>query len=308
MTFTATPDLVHTFYRVQSTFPADCRSHVGDDFNQTIFITGFKITVKSWFPAPLVLQLPLSETRWLIYIVCLFKAWTNRLRSSPHRFELPATIGVEDNPRLSQPFHPSDIINGFLLNKNPNAQIAVLHDSQWMDMMKEGLTHEDLLQEDRLDTFLSASYTVDSKEDNTIVSLRRKVDGTMSSVSVPVDPNDPSPELERSDSRHTPPELEVPSSSTPSLDDTCIVITRIRAQNILSGFERLPAGFYVLVQFGVIQQRTRNRSIGFNVSTIEWEDKIVLSSKAPDTVRFTVYASFELEPMLGNGEALYTSE
>ncbi|KAI5991969.1 hypothetical protein EDD15DRAFT_1070489 [Pisolithus albus] len=125
-----------SFYRVQSTFPADCRSHVGDDFNQTIFITGFKITVKSWFPAPLVLQLPLSETRWLIYIVCLFKAWLNRLRSSPHRFELPATIGVEDNPRLSQPFHPSDIINGFLLNKNPDAQIAVLHDSQWMDMMK----------------------------------------------------------------------------------------------------------------------------------------------------------------------------
>ena len=27
-----------------------------------------------------------------------------------------------------------------------------------------------------------------------------------------------------------------------------------------------------------------------------------------DKVRFTVYASFELEPMLGNGEPLYTSE
>ena len=27
-----------------------------------------------------------------------------------------------------------------------------------------------------------------------------------------------------------------------------------------------------------------------------------------DRVRFTVYASFELEPMLGNGEPLYTSE
>ncbi|KAI6011051.1 hypothetical protein PISMIDRAFT_15646 [Pisolithus microcarpus 441] len=39
-----------------------------------------------------------------------------------------------------------------------------------------------------------------------------------------------------------------------------------------------------------------------------WEDKILMSPKAFDTVRFTVHASFELEPMLGNGEALYTSE
>lgn len=39
-----------------------------------------------------------------------------------------------------------------------------------------------------------------------------------------------------------------------------------------------------------------------------WEDKILMSSKAFDTVRFTVHASFELEPMLGNGEALYASE
>ncbi|KAI6096865.1 hypothetical protein F5141DRAFT_489268 [Pisolithus sp. B1] len=140
---------------------------------------------------------------------------------------------------------------------------------------------------------------------------------TKSSDSPTIDLNDPSPELERlgsrpatpeSDSRPTTSELEVSFPSTSSLDDTCIVITRIRAQHILSGFKRLPVGFYVLVQFGVNQQRTKNKSIPLNDMDIVWEDEILLSPKAFDTVRFTVYASFELEPTLGNGEALYTSE
>ncbi|KAI6097045.1 hypothetical protein F5141DRAFT_1150702 [Pisolithus sp. B1] len=186
-----------------------------------------------------------------------------------------------------------------------------------MDMMKEGLTDEDLLHEDRLETFLSESYTFDSGVENTTVHLRRKVNDTKSSDSPTIDLNDPSPELERlgsrpatpeSDSRPTTSELEVSFPSTSSLDDTCIVITRIRAQHILSGFKRLPVGFYVLVQFGVNQQRTKNKSIPLNDMDIVWEDEILLSPKAFDTVRFTVYASFELEPTLGNGEALYTSE
>ncbi|KAI6013010.1 hypothetical protein EDC04DRAFT_2760469 [Pisolithus marmoratus] len=75
-------------------------------------------------------------------------------------------------------------------------------------------------------------------------------------------------------------------------------------------------GFYVLVQFGGDQRRTQNKSIRLSDSGIEWEDEIVLRvyyhlsapSKAFDVVRLTVYASFELQPMLGNGQALYTSE
>ncbi|KAF8131207.1 hypothetical protein EV363DRAFT_1399009 [Boletus edulis] len=45
-----------------------------------------------------------------------------------------------------------------------------------------------------------------------------------------------------------------------------------------------------------------------NDSAIEWGDVILLPSKPSDKVRFTVNASFELEPTLGNGEALYSSE
>ena len=100
------------------------------------------------------------------------------------------------------------------------------------------------------------------------------------------------------------PELEIPSPpassppatppATPSLDNPWTVITRtcpvfsaslvksyngltgIRAQNIHSGLNRIPAGFYVLVQFDGSQRRTQNKSIRLSDSGIEWEDEILL--------------------------------
>ncbi|KAI6103757.1 hypothetical protein EV401DRAFT_696527 [Pisolithus croceorrhizus] len=159
-------------YQLKSTFPIDCRSHSGDNINQTVFITGFTISVKSWLPGPVVLQLPGSETLWSI-LVCLFKAWLNRFRGSSHGHKQPTAMIVEDNPTLSQPFHPSDIINGFLLSKNPSAKVAITHDDQWMEMMKEGLTHEDFLQTDHLRAYLDG-YNVDSERENAVVFLRSK--------------------------------------------------------------------------------------------------------------------------------------
>ncbi|KIJ58359.1 hypothetical protein HYDPIDRAFT_141567 [Hydnomerulius pinastri MD-312] len=298
-------------YLLEFTFPADRRHSCGGDdsgsINQTVFITGFKITVSGWLPDPIVLRVTESETTWFI-LVRLFKACLSRLRGFSGGYKQRAAISVEHSPQLSQPFHPSDIINRFLLSKNPNARVAITHDNQWMDMMKEGLTHEDLLQEDRLGTFLTRYYTisVDSEHENTAVFLQGKADGTMNSVSPIVDPHDPSPKLEMSDPPA--PELGVSPPPTPSLDNPWIVITHIRAQNIPSGLKRIPVGFYVLVQFDGAQRRTQNKSVRLNDSGIAWEDEILLPSKVFDKVRFTVYASFELEPMLGNGEALYTSE
>ncbi|KAI6017248.1 hypothetical protein PISMIDRAFT_468463 [Pisolithus microcarpus 441] len=103
-----------------------------------------------------------------------------------------------------------------------------------MDMMKGGLSHEDLLQEDRLEVFLAQhhSISVDSQNEITTVFLKDKADGTTDSVSCIVDPHDSSPELEFS-----PP--------TPTLDNPWVFITRIRAQNIHSGLKPIPAGFYV---------------------------------------------------------------
>ncbi|KAI6110709.1 hypothetical protein EDD16DRAFT_1232737 [Pisolithus croceorrhizus] len=243
-------------YILEFTISADSRhgrGHESGSINQTVFISGFKITVSSWLPDPVVLRVTESPTVWSIF-VCLLKTCLSRLRSFSGIYKQPAAITVEHSPRLSQPFDPSDIINRFLLSKKPNAKFAVTHDDQWMDMMKEGLTHEDLLQEDRLETFLTRCYTISvgSEGENTAVFLQRKTDGTPDSVSSVVDPRDLSPELEMSDppaselevlssptselefSLPTTPELEVSSSPTPefdfsptpSLDRPCIVITR----------------------------------------------------------------------------------
>ncbi|KAI6101857.1 hypothetical protein F5141DRAFT_272810 [Pisolithus sp. B1] len=157
----------------------------------------------------------------------------------------------------------------------------------------------------------------------------------MDSVSSVVDPCDLPPELEMSDPPAselevsssptsepefllpTTPELEVSSPPiselelpppTPPVGCPGIVITRIRVQNMPSGLKRVPPGFYVLVQFNGYKRRTENKSMRLNDSSIEWEDEILLPSEACGKIRFTVYASFELEPMLGSGEALYTSE
>ncbi|KAI9454958.1 hypothetical protein HD554DRAFT_302113 [Boletus coccyginus] len=160
-------------YLLTSEFPADRRHGGGDDNNQAVFISGFKITVKRWLPDPMVQMATESETTWFI-LLHLLKACLNRLRSLSGAHKQRAAISVEHSPQLSQPFHPSDIINHFLLSKNPNARVAVTHDNQWMDMMKKGLTHEDLLQDDRLGAFLTRCYTisVDSECENTAVFLR----------------------------------------------------------------------------------------------------------------------------------------
>ncbi|KAF8119609.1 hypothetical protein EV363DRAFT_1196677 [Boletus edulis] len=133
------------------------------------------------------------------------------------------------------------------------------------------------------------------------------------------------PELQVS----SPPTFKLKSSppSKPSLDNPRIVITGacttfsqsfgesddhlvgIRAQNIPFGCKRIPIGIYVLVQFDGVRQRTQIKPIRLlNDSDIEWNDVIFLPSQVFDKVRITVYASFELNPMLGNGEVLYASE
>ncbi|KAF8431349.1 hypothetical protein L210DRAFT_3560937 [Boletus edulis BED1] len=185
-------------------------------------------------------------------------------------------------------------------------------------MKVEGLTHEDLLQEDRLGTFLKPVDCLDS-------------DSSMCSVSSITDPYDQSPELEASPppspepdiSPSTTPELglsspptsEVDSSPPTPIDNPWTVITRIRARNIPFGRKRIPVGSYVSIQCDSAHQRTQNQPIQLHHSDIEWEDVIFSWSlnisrpfQASGKVRFTVYASFELKPMLGNGEVLYMSD
>ncbi|KAF8546070.1 hypothetical protein OG21DRAFT_1518358 [Imleria badia] len=70
-------------------------------------------------------------------------------------------VTVERVPHAAQLFHPSDIINRYLLVKEPSAIIAVTHDSQWITLLEKGiLKPEEFLQEGRLDfsDFLALEY------------------------------------------------------------------------------------------------------------------------------------------------------
>ncbi|KAF8557078.1 hypothetical protein OG21DRAFT_400889 [Imleria badia] len=75
-----------------------------------------------------------------------------------------ARVMVERVPHVSQPFHPSDIINRYLITK-PSATFAVTHDSQWIALLENGiLTPEELTQEGRLEEVVSREYHIVTKD------------------------------------------------------------------------------------------------------------------------------------------------
>ncbi|KAI6027975.1 hypothetical protein BKA83DRAFT_4236949 [Pisolithus microcarpus] len=92
-------------YLLEFTFPADHRHSRRDDdsgkINQTVFITGFKITVSSWLSDPVVLRVTESETTWSI-LARLFKACLNWLPDFSGGYKQHAPINVEHSPSLSQ--------------------------------------------------------------------------------------------------------------------------------------------------------------------------------------------------------------
>ncbi|KAF8546563.1 hypothetical protein OG21DRAFT_1103719 [Imleria badia] len=76
-----------------------------------------------------------------------------------------AGITVERVPHVPQPFHPSDIINRYLLTKEPSAMFAVTHDSQWISLLEKGLLRpEELKQVGRLEAILSCEYHIVTKD------------------------------------------------------------------------------------------------------------------------------------------------
>ncbi|KAG1848304.1 hypothetical protein DFJ58DRAFT_729894 [Suillus subalutaceus] len=94
--------------------------------------------------------------------------------------------------------------------------------------------------------------------------------------------------------------------------ETCImgvqqvVITAIRATDLTLGFRQILAGFHVVVKTDGAEFQTSNKPVHVDQAVVEWNEPILLpwpSSK----VRVSVYASFELDPMLG-GEVLCTFE
>ncbi|KAH0828722.1 hypothetical protein J3R83DRAFT_3133 [Lanmaoa asiatica] len=226
--------------------------------NQTVLIKGFRMTVSA---------------RIIASFLALLFALLQVLFGTPQRWL--SRITVEPSPRLSQPLHPSDIINRFLLDKNFGAWVAVTHDNEWIDMVERGrLRQEDLMQEARLRDVLAKEYTCSFFLD--AVYLRSQIQDT--------------------DAAHY--KLES-SRPTPVTEGVQNVITHIRAENVTVGLGRIPVGFYVQLQFHAGTSRwTENKPVPVDGCVIQWDDLIHLPSDPSAMVRLAVFASFEFAPML----------
>ncbi|KAI9567762.1 CHAT domain-containing protein [Boletus coccyginus] len=86
-----------------------------------------------------------------------------------------------------------------------------------------------------------------------------------------------------------------------------MVITSIRATDVALGLRRVPAGFYAVVCHSGLEWRTETKCSSMDIDVIEWNVSIPIVRRPSDlsaTVCLQVYASFELQPMLGTGERL----
>jgi len=99
----------------------------------------------------------------------------------------------------------------------------------------------------------------------------------------------------------------------------------IRATDLTLGLLRIPAGFHVVVKTDGAESQTSNKPVHVDQAVVEWSESILLyvvlnlifpagiekDSRPCDTsskVRVSVYASYELSPMLCHGEILRTFE
>ncbi|KAG2746776.1 hypothetical protein P692DRAFT_20887136, partial [Suillus brevipes Sb2] len=87
-----------------------------------------------------------------------------------------------------------------------------------------------------------------------------------------------------------------------------VVITAIRASDLTLGLRWIPAGFHVVVKADGAEYQTSNKSVHVDQAVVEWHERILLPREPSSKVRVSVYASFELGPMLCHGELLRTFE
>ncbi|KIK45613.1 hypothetical protein CY34DRAFT_77649, partial [Suillus luteus UH-Slu-Lm8-n1] len=74
------------------------------------------------------------------------------------------------------------------------------------------------------------------------------------------------------------------------------------------GFRLIPAGFHIAITADNAECQTSNKPVYLNQTVLEWNEHILLPCELSSKVRVSVYASFELGPMLCHGEVLRTLE
>ncbi|KAG2744370.1 hypothetical protein P692DRAFT_201121221 [Suillus brevipes Sb2] len=104
------------------------------------------------------------------------------------------------------------------------------------------------------------------------------------------------------------PEQHQESGETHAAGLPQVVITAIRATNLTLGLRRIPAGFHVALKAEGAEFRTSNKPVHVDQAVLEWNECILLPCEPSSIIQVTVYASFELGPMICQGEVLRTFE
>ncbi|KAN0084118.1 hypothetical protein V8E55_007622 [Tylopilus felleus] len=103
--------------------------------NQTVFIRAITIT-------PNIFERGQSEQQQagLLGMLSASARYLNTMMGGSNRAaetETPKSdVIIQHLPNISQASHPSEIVNRFLLTKEPSVKFAVTHDSQWITMLK----------------------------------------------------------------------------------------------------------------------------------------------------------------------------
>ncbi|KAJ7898670.1 hypothetical protein B0H14DRAFT_3564451 [Mycena olivaceomarginata] len=113
--------------------------------NQTVFLRGFKVAVRS---TPLKLK---SSVKVLSIVdakpgdifsngrfATPFSRWRSDGRGRFLRSNTRSSSGEQDSSsELSKPYHPADSINAYFLEAFPDAQVAITHDDEWASVVNE---------------------------------------------------------------------------------------------------------------------------------------------------------------------------
>ncbi|KAG9315439.1 hypothetical protein JVU11DRAFT_3049 [Chiua virens] len=254
------------------------------DLNQAVFIKGFKMTVGKH---QLMIEKLVKSEGWFDRLLVTLQSAAKKWRHEPKIKYFPA--------KLSELSHPLDVVNRILLDKNPGIPVAITHDDDWIEMMKNKLPFEKLMEKGYVRHFMDANYSCDlDTENNTVCLVRHNSEGKANYEIVAHGGRAEGTDVEF-EPKPNQPLLEVPGDIEAPTDKSRLVITHMRLESFDVG--NVDAGVCVFVQFGTTTRRTNNKPYA---SIIEWDDEITLPSDEP--VHVTVHGTFQLGSTLGTRE------